>query len=462
MLWTMVELPPCSRLLAFEPQLEQKLTVDAKTLVEFNQIGTKTRLIETQPPFWSTKSTPPAPQPRRRPQPQEEMIIDILQDLSSVTAMMRRPHERDGRRKKTFAEPNESTMEEPTEPFYKIHEKETNKGLHKLTDGLEFCFSKKAISKKTYTWRCVTPDHLETHGKRSRNQTDKDLEKFTTTKIFSRLFLFLIAVSDNIRSPAEDSVYRLFERALENNNLHSLWVGLDRVVPREVFRRLGLREPFPRPTSALTKPKTTPTARFTPYARPADQNLKFLNEKERAELEAVQKVKKEHTLAILIAQRKEKEAAETALYLQQTCLLRREKEALEQREVELAKSSAARRLAAKTSEPYIPSPIVRPAVLQIQALPDIPSQPEPSTSAPDAQLVTPARSSKSAKSSKSRSSSTRSRKEAPGETPRSSKEGRGRTSSSEMVLAKKFKKPSINTSDDEEAVLKSPISPYST
>ncbi|KAK4027797.1 hypothetical protein OUZ56_016938 [Daphnia magna] len=269
-------------------------------------------------------------------------------------------------------------------------------------------------------------------------------------------------MSDNIRSPAEDSVYRLFERALENNNLHSLWVGLDRVVPREVFRWLGLREPFPRPTSAPTKPKTTPTARFAPYARPADKNLKFLNEKERAELEAVQKVKKEHTLAILIAQRKEKEAAETALYLQQTCLLRREKETLEQREVELAKSSAARRLAAKTPEPYIPSPIVRPAVLQIQALPDIPSQPEPSTSAPDAQLVTPARSSKSAKSSKSRSSSTRSRKEAPGETPRSSKEGRGRTSSSEMVLAKKFKKPSINTSDDEEAVLKSPTSPYST
>ncbi|KAK4021442.1 hypothetical protein OUZ56_003358 [Daphnia magna] len=268
-------------------------------------------------------------------------------------------------------------------------------------------------------------------------------------------------MSDNIRSPAEDTVYRPFERALENNNLHWLWVGLDRVVPREVFRRLGLREPFPRPTSALSKPKTTPTARFAPYARPADQDLKFLNEKERAELEAVQKVKEEHSLAILIANCKEKGAAETALYLQQTCLLWREKEALVQREEDLAKSSAARRLAAKAPEPYVPSPIVRPAVLQIQALPDIPSQTGPSTSAPDALLITPGRSSKSAKSSKSRSSSTRSRKETPGETPRSSKESRGRTSSSEKVLAKQFKKHGIHTSEDEEAALKSPTSPYS-
>ncbi|KAK4021458.1 hypothetical protein OUZ56_003374 [Daphnia magna] len=269
------------------------------------------------------------------------------------------------------------------------------------------------------------------------------------------------AMSDNIRSPVVDTVYRSFGRSLENNHLHSLWIGLDRVVPREVFRRLGLREPFPRPTSAPSKLKTTPMARFATYARPADQNLKFLNEKERAELEAVQKVKEEHALAILIAQRKEKEAAETALYLQQTFLLRREKEALVQREEELAKSSAARRLAAKAPEPYVPSPIVRPAVLQIQALPDIPSQTGPSTSAPDALLITPERSSKSAKSSKSRSSSTRSRKETPGETPRSSKESRGRTSSSERVLAKQFKKHGIHTSEDEEAALKSPTSPYS-
>lgn len=200
-------------------------------------------------------------------------------------------------------------------------------------------------------------------------------------------------MSDNIRSPAEDTVYRSFERALENNNLHSLWVGLDRVVPREVFRLLGLRESFPRPTSAPSKPKISPPARFALYARPADQDLKFLNDKERAELEAVQKVKEENALAILTAQRKEKEVAETALYLQQTCLLRREKEALVQREEELAMSSAARRLAAKTPQPYVPLPIVRPAVLQIQALPEITPQPGPSTSAPEAVLVTPAHSS---------------------------------------------------------------------
>ncbi len=90
---------------------------------------------------------------------------------------------------------------------------------------------------------------------------------------------------------------------------------------------------------------------MSPYARPADQDLKFLNDAERAEFETVQRVKEEHALAILVAQRKEKEAAETALYFQQTCLLRKEKEALVQREEELVKSAAARRLASKGPEP---------------------------------------------------------------------------------------------------------------
>lgn len=161
------------------------------------------------------------------------------------------------------------------------------------------------------------------------------MRKVNATKIF--FFSFAFAVSDNIRTPNEEAVYCSFERALEENKLHSLWVGLDRVVPREVFRRLGLREPFPSGTSAPAKPKILPPVRFAPYARQAEQDLKFLNDNKRAELQAMQRVKEEHALAILIAQRKEKEAAETALYLQQTCLLRREKEALIQREEELAK-----------------------------------------------------------------------------------------------------------------------------
>ncbi|KAK4010445.1 hypothetical protein OUZ56_019588 [Daphnia magna] len=111
------------------------------------------------------RSTPPVPPPRRRRraqlQPQEKMIVDILPDLSPATAIPRRPYESDGRREEAFAEPDESAMEqssfeEPTEPSYKIHEEGTNKGLPKLTDGLGFCFSKKAISKSTYTWRCTS------------------------------------------------------------------------------------------------------------------------------------------------------------------------------------------------------------------------------------------------------------------------------------------------------------------
>lgn len=136
----------------------------------------------------------------------------------------------------------------------------------------------------------------------------------------------------------------------------------------------------------------------------------------RRELEAVQRVKEEHTLVILVAQRKE-EGVETALYLQQTCLLRREKEALVRREEELAKSAAARRLASKGPEPYFPSLIVQPATLNIEPLPAIQPQPGSSAPTPETVPVTPRHSTKSSNSSKS-SSHKHSRKETPGKTPR--------------------------------------------
>lgn len=61
-------------------------------------------------------------------------------------------------------------------------------------------------------------------------------------------------------------------------------------MPREVFRWIELRKPFPRGTSAPAQPKISPQARFAPYARPPEQDLKFLNDKVRVEIEAVQRV----------------------------------------------------------------------------------------------------------------------------------------------------------------------------
>ncbi|KAK4037502.1 hypothetical protein OUZ56_029535 [Daphnia magna] len=187
-------------------------------------------------------------------------------------------------------------------------------------------------------------------------------------------------------SLSEDAVYRSFERALEKNNLHSLWVGFDCVVLREVFRRLGLRELF---------------------------------------------------LRGAVAPRKEEGAVETALYLQQTCLLRREKEALVRREEELAKSAAARRLASKGTEPYFLSLIVQPATLNIEPLPAIQPQPGSSAPTPETVPVTP-------RHSTNRSLSSQAKKGVSDE------------------LAKQFKKHGITTLDDEEeAALKSPESPCS-
>ncbi|KAK4023616.1 hypothetical protein OUZ56_009016 [Daphnia magna] len=210
---------------------------------------------------------------------------------------------------------------------------------------------------------------------------------------------------------------------------------------------VGLNGTIPTTTSPPKAKPSTSSSRFAPYARPAETDLKFLNEKERAELESVQNPEKREG------------GCRDGPIPSADLPIEAEKEALLQREEELTKSSAARRLAAKNPEPYVPSPIVRPAtLLAIQPLPEVPALPGPSTPAPEAPPVTPVRSSKSSKSSKS---SSKARTEAPGETPKSSKAGRSRTSSSEKVLSKQFRKHGIHTSEDEDAVLKSPTSPYS-
>ncbi|KAK4021740.1 hypothetical protein OUZ56_003649 [Daphnia magna] len=111
------------------------------------------------------RSTPPVPPPRRRRraqlQPQEEMIVDILPDLSPATAIPRRPY---ALFTKCYLQ--QSSFEEPTEPSYKIHEEGTNKGLQKLTDGLDFASAKKP-SVRVPIHGAVPPDHLETHARRS-------------------------------------------------------------------------------------------------------------------------------------------------------------------------------------------------------------------------------------------------------------------------------------------------------
>ncbi|KAI9553695.1 hypothetical protein GHT06_021623 [Daphnia sinensis] len=268
-----------------------------------------------------------------------------------------------------------------------------------------------------------------------------DLEKKT-----NRLSFYL-AVSDNIRNPSEEAVYRSFERALETGNPHTLWVGLDRCVPREVFRRLGLREP--------TAAKVTPSARFAPYARPDNSDLKFLNPAERAELEAVQKVKEEHALVKLVAQRKEREAEETAAYLTKTCLIRKEREELERREAELAQSAAAKRIAAaKSPEPYIPTPVLRPATLVS------PETPGPSAASSSTEVATPRK--QKTPSSEKKNHSPKSTKSSRSHRSRTSSKGKDSTTkAASEAIARQFKKHGIQT-DDEDAVLESPKgSPYS-
>lgn len=48
-------------------------------------------------------------------------------------------------------------------------------------------------------------------------------------------------------SRQEGDIKRNFERLLQNDDIGGMWSALHRAVPREVFTRLKLREPFPQP-----------------------------------------------------------------------------------------------------------------------------------------------------------------------------------------------------------------------
>ena len=76
-----------------------------------------------------------------------------IEAVSPAIAVQRRPYGSDGIRNEAPVEPLESTMEEssfeePTEPIFKVHCDESNKGKVKLTKGLG----------KNFGWAAVVSD----------------------------------------------------------------------------------------------------------------------------------------------------------------------------------------------------------------------------------------------------------------------------------------------------------------
>ncbi|KAK4017386.1 hypothetical protein OUZ56_032698 [Daphnia magna] len=122
-------------------------------------------------PISSSLEIPPVPPPSRKRRALQIQNISVsLEDppvigdlpfeaVTSVVAVQRRPYDSDGYRDEAPAEPVESTMEEssfeePTESNFQVHHDGSNKVKVKFTNGLGYCFTKKAESNATYTWRC--------------------------------------------------------------------------------------------------------------------------------------------------------------------------------------------------------------------------------------------------------------------------------------------------------------------
>ncbi|KAI9557241.1 hypothetical protein GHT06_017064 [Daphnia sinensis] len=103
-------------------------------------------------PISSSPEIPPVPPPRRMRRPLQIQNISVsLEDPPIVDS--------DGYRDEAPAELVKSTMEEssfeePTESNFQLHHDGSNRGKVKLTNGLGYCFTKKAESNATYTWRC--------------------------------------------------------------------------------------------------------------------------------------------------------------------------------------------------------------------------------------------------------------------------------------------------------------------
>jgi hypothetical protein len=107
-----------------------------------------------------------------------------------------------------------------------------------------------------------------------------------------------------------------------------LWKELENTIPKGVFRRLRLPEPFPEQRKVERK-------RPKPYARPvpeAQKGVPLLNAEEQKRLEELNKTRATNAAVIAAAQKAAQEAENQSKYILEASLIRKEKEKLRLRE----------------------------------------------------------------------------------------------------------------------------------
>lgn len=107
--------------------------------------------------------------------------------------------------------------------------------------------------------------------------------------------LTLISVAEH-----QKNVYNYFQSLLDSDvRSYTLWKELENTIPKGVFRRLRLPEPFP-------EQKKVESKRPKPYARPvpeAQKGVPLLNAEEQKQLEELNKTRATNAAVIAAAQK---------------------------------------------------------------------------------------------------------------------------------------------------------------
>ncbi|KAK4037444.1 hypothetical protein OUZ56_029477 [Daphnia magna] len=159
---------------------------------------------------------------------------------------------------------------------------------------------------------------------------------------------------------SQKAVYNFFQNLLDTDvRSYTLWKELEKTLPKGVFRKLRLPEPFPEQRKPDSK-------RPKPYSRPAPEPqdaMPLLSPEEKKLLEELTHTRTTQAAVIAAAQASAQEAERKAKNILEASLIRKEREKLRLREEALA--TAAKKKTVQT--PPEPQPVPskqRPTLLE--------------------------------------------------------------------------------------------------
>ncbi|KZS20652.1 Uncharacterized protein APZ42_012584 [Daphnia magna] len=161
--------------------------------------------------------------------------------------------------------------------------------------------------------------------------------------VASKEALMRVAQAEALKAMSEHplhqkAVFNFFQTLLGSDVMsYTLWKELENTIPKGVFRRLRLPEPFQEQRS-----KKPYTRRSTPYSRPVPETQRaapLLSLEEKKQLEELSKVGPSHAAVIAAAQHSAQEAEIKSKLILEASQIRKEKEKIRFHEQTLAKAT---------------------------------------------------------------------------------------------------------------------------